>query len=179
MSMETKPPAGAPDKGPGYERRDAEIAPLLKAGIWLVAVLIAALVSMYYTFKVYDKMQPVGPMVSPLVRSDETVPPKPQLQAHPRVELQDYCSAENEKLTTYGWVDRHAGVVRLPIDRAMVLTLQNGLPTRPADQTSAAAKESELPADITAVPPTRDFQGQCGYVVQQLEAEKPKEGAKE
>jgi hypothetical protein len=35
-------------------------------------------------------------------------------------------------LEGYGWVDREAGVVRLPIERAMALVLERGLPTRPA-----------------------------------------------
>jgi hypothetical protein len=29
---------------------------------------------------------------------------------------------------TYGWIDRNGGVVRLPIDRAMDLVLERGLP---------------------------------------------------
>ena len=33
-------------------------------------------------------------------------------------------------LTTYGWVDKKAGVVRIPIDRAMELQLERGFPTR-------------------------------------------------
>ncbi len=32
---------------------------------------------------------------------------------------------------SYGWVDQPAGVVRIPIDRAMELLAQRGLPTRP------------------------------------------------
>jgi len=37
---------------------------------------------------------------------------------------------EDEILTTYGWVDRNAGIVRIPIDAAMKLTLERGLPAR-------------------------------------------------
>ena len=33
-------------------------------------------------------------------------------------------------LDSYGWVDKNAGIVRIPIDEAMKLTLQRGLPTR-------------------------------------------------
>lgn len=178
MSMETKHPEGVP--GPGsngdrYERRDADIRSLLIFGFGLVVVLVVVLVGMKWTFDAYQKAQPLGPTVSPLVPSAEVVPPKPQLQVHPRQDLEAFCSQEEQKLDTYGWVDKHAGVVRIPIEEAMDLTLQRGLPTRPADQTSAAAAASELPADATAVPPTRDFQGQCGYVVSELEAAKPKE----
>jgi hypothetical protein len=33
-------------------------------------------------------------------------------------------------LDNYGWVDKNAGIVRIPIDEAIRLTLQRGLPTR-------------------------------------------------
>jgi hypothetical protein len=38
--------------------------------------------------------------------------------------LQDLRANEQTELTTYGWIDQKAGVVRLPIDRAMDLTVQ-------------------------------------------------------
>jgi cytoskeletal protein RodZ len=179
MSMETNKPSGAPDRGKGYEQRDADVRSLLKLAIWLIAVVAVSMVAMKWTYDYYQRVQTRGPMVSPLVENENVAPPKPQLQAEPRKDLQTYCSEETKKLDSYGWVDQHAGVVRLPIEQAMALTLQHGLPTRPADQTSAAATASELPADTTAVPPTRDFQGQCGYVMSQLEASEPKEGEKE
>jgi hypothetical protein len=39
-------------------------------------------------------------------------------------------AADEAILNSYGWVDEEAGVVRIPIDRAMELTLERGLPTR-------------------------------------------------
>jgi hypothetical protein len=182
MSMETKHPAGHSGAGPNgdrYERRDANVNTLLKLGFWLAVVVMVSLFLMRWLFVEYEKEQPLGPTVSPLVQSENVAAPSPQLQAKPRQDLQEYCSDEEKKLDTYAWVDRGAGVVRLPIDRSMDLLLQRGLPTRPADQTSAAAASSELPPETTAVPPTGDFEGQCGYVVSQREAEKPKENAKE
>jgi len=38
--------------------------------------------------------------------------------------LLDHRAKEHEALTTYGWIDQKAGVVRLPIDRAIELTVQ-------------------------------------------------------
>jgi hypothetical protein len=34
------------------------------------------------------------------------------------------------RLSSYGWVDREAGIVRIPIDRAMDLLAERGLPAR-------------------------------------------------
>jgi hypothetical protein len=77
-----------------------------------------------------QSMLPLGiinaPNLKPLTRF-----PQPNLQIDDdhaeRIEL---LSAQNEKLNSYGWVDRSNGIVRIPIERAMNLILQRGLPTR-------------------------------------------------
>ena len=48
-----------------------------------------------------------------------------------RTEINDFRMQEEQTLNSYGWVDQQAGVVRIPIDRAMQLLAQRGLPTRP------------------------------------------------
>lgn len=64
-------------------------------------------------------------------RSGETVVRNfPRLQLKPPEELNNFRAGEETALNTYGWIDRTAGVVRIPIDRAMDLVLERGLPTR-------------------------------------------------
>lgn len=58
----------------------------------------------------------------------QTVPTEPQLQPRPARELQTLRAAEDEVLETYGWVDRQQGLARIPIDRAMELLAEKGLP---------------------------------------------------
>jgi len=48
----------------------------------------------------------------------------------PVTDLAAMRAAEEKALTTYGWVDQQKGVVRIPIDQAMKLTLQRGLPVQ-------------------------------------------------
>lgn len=57
-------------------------------------------------------------------------PPFPVLQVSAPLDLQDFLKRENAELDSYGWIDRHAGIVRMPIDEAMNLVLQEGLPVR-------------------------------------------------
>ncbi len=38
--------------------------------------------------------------------------------------LAELRARQSDQATTYGWVDRKAGIVRLPIDRAIDLTVQ-------------------------------------------------------
>ena len=58
------------------------------------------------------------------------LPPAPRLQANPRLELQEMRAEENAVLQSYGWVDRDQGVARMPIDEAMKIVVQRGLPAR-------------------------------------------------
>jgi hypothetical protein len=57
-------------------------------------------------------------------------PPGPQLQVSPPADWQTFFARQETEANTYGWVNRTAGVVRVPIERAMDLFLQQGLPVR-------------------------------------------------
>jgi hypothetical protein len=46
---------------------------------------------------------------------------------------------EDAILTTYGWVDRQAGIARIPIDVAMTQVLEEGLPVRQPESAPPAA----------------------------------------
>jgi len=52
----------------------------------------------------------------------------------------------SEEVNGYSWVDKNAGVTRIPIERAMQLTLQRGLPAR----TPGAAIPTAPPVAATA-----------------------------
>ena len=40
-------------------------------------------------------------------------------------------AAEDQLLTSYGWVDQSKGIVRVPINRAIDMLASAGLPSRP------------------------------------------------
>jgi hypothetical protein len=43
----------------------------------------------------------------------------PRLQIDPSADLAGHRALEQRELTSYGWIDRQNGVVRIPIDKAM------------------------------------------------------------
>jgi len=55
---------------------------------------------------------------------------EPVLQIDPVADLDVYKAQQEELLNSYGWVDKAAGIGRIPIDRAIELTAQEGLPHR-------------------------------------------------
>ena len=113
-----------------HEESDVNIRGILGfgAGLFVVAVVIHLL--MWVLLGYFEsRAAKQGPRLYPLAAAQENrLPPEPRLQTHPREDLADLRAREDEQLRSYGWVDKNAGVVRIPIDRAMELIAERGLP---------------------------------------------------
>ena len=123
----------------GFEQTDVDAWAVGKFGITLVLVCLASLALLFGMFRLYrDKLnaRPETAVIDPV-----KVFPQPRLQLTPVRDLEAMRAAENQILTTYGWVDQQKGVVRIPIDRAIELLAARGLPARttqpPQEQISA------------------------------------------
>jgi hypothetical protein len=169
MSMETKRPTG-PHSAPGdnYEKTDANVKGILMSGFWLAVILVVVFLAMWKTFYVMGRMEPMGKAASPFA-TERPVPPAPRLQVDPQTEIHSYCAAQMQALTTYQWKDQQAGIAQIPVDRAMDLIVQRGLPARAAGSAPTGIDTAEPP-----VPQSADVTGQCGYVTEH-DAEKAAE----
>jgi hypothetical protein len=151
MNMETNPlseQAIRDARKEGYEHRDTDVRTLAKFGLWLAVILVVIFLGMMGMFSYYAKSQQLGPPASPFdVENARVLPPSPRLQVAPRAELLTYRDDQKQELETYGWVDQANGVVRLPIDRAMDLLLQKGLPVRAE---AADAAQGNVPTGANA-----------------------------
>jgi hypothetical protein len=86
----------------------------------------------------------------PLAATEEQrLPPVPRLQQFPRNELYTFRVEEKDRLETYGWESKAAGTVHIPIEEAMKLTIERGLPVQAVDpaQTSTLGM---MPADSSS-----------------------------
>ena len=98
-------------------------------GAGLFVTVVAVVLLMAWLFGYFAKTQSLGPPASPFT-DVRVLPPDPRLQVEPNKDL-DRLRAEQEKqLDSYGWVDRNPGVVHIPIERAMGLVAERGLPAR-------------------------------------------------
>ena len=115
-----------------HEQSDANITAVLGFGAGLFAVIVAVCLIILGLFGFFDRREGVqAPSEYPLAAAQgQRVPPEPRLQTDPRQDLANLRAKEDEQLGSYGWVDKNAGVVRIPIDAAMRLTLERGLPAR-------------------------------------------------
>ena len=105
--------------------------------------------------------------------------PSPRLQTDDGYqEITDIHAKEDLLLDNYSWVDQGKGTVRIPIDRAMDLIAERGLPVATSDKPASEEKplaEAELP--VVKAPLTDGF-ARTGYEQDQIdkaEAVKPKE----
>jgi len=133
------PHAGEMPHGPAdnvevhHEESDVNIRAIFGFGAGLIAVAIVVHVAILLLFNFFDsraRQQTAAAYPLAAAQQEERRPPEPRLQTEPREDLAALRTREDETLSSYGWVDRNAGVVRIPIDRAMELTLQRGLPAR-------------------------------------------------
>jgi hypothetical protein len=147
-----------------FERRDIGAGGVLyfMAGLAVAAVIIHFVVAGMYRYLEHhaeDRQRAISPLVTNTVRDTRTLPPQfktdqegadyekylqknfpePQLEIDERTELNKVRLSEEDRLSTYDYIDKDAGTVRIPIDRAMDLLVQRGLPTRTQSRESAAA----------------------------------------
>jgi len=125
----------------GHETSDASIRNLLIFGAGLSLVVIAGLIVSRAVFRYFVGHQGLGPPASPF-ENVRTLPPEPRLQVTAPMDLKQYKSAQDGILNSYGWVDRQAGVVRIPIERAMDILLQRGFPVRTTTPEKQASPKS-------------------------------------
>jgi hypothetical protein len=115
-----------------HEHSDVNFRGILAFVIVLTVVAVVIHLLIYVLFGFFNSRENVRKSATYPLAAEQgpRVPPEPRLQTNPREDLADLRAKEDETLTSYGWVDRNAGVVRIPIDEAIKLTLQRGLPAR-------------------------------------------------
>jgi hypothetical protein len=119
-----------PDNSRGYEVEDASVREVVWTGVGLaigtliVCIAVLGLLRVLQSAEVGAR-QPITDMAVP-----STLPPEPRLQEKPWEEMELFRRREDQMLTTYGWSDQANGKVRIPIDRAMDMVVQRGLPAR-------------------------------------------------
>ena len=139
--------------GSQYEHTDANVWIILKFLFWLAAAAMIIHVGLALLFDLFvarrtERGDPRYPLA---VSAGARVPPEPRLQRFPREELMQFRIGEEAVLQNYGWADREAGTVRIPITEAMRLALERGaLPARTISPTDGPAGPDMLPADSSA-----------------------------
>jgi len=134
-----------------YERQDLQPSGILYFLLTIVVGIVICVVVLKGLFGVLDRREKAAqPPVNPLVTNvpedtrhiapgyPQSAFPNPKLEEDERGQLNGIRLTEDQMLDSYGWVDEKAGTVHIPIERAMDLLVQRGLPVRGQGTVSAA-----------------------------------------
>jgi hypothetical protein len=108
---------------------DANARGVMWFGLGLSASLALIALLVYVFLRMLTAAHPSAAGWSRNMNPRVAVPP-PQLESDPSRDLAEIRTREEKVLNSYGWVDRSKGVIRIPIERAIELTAQRGLPAR-------------------------------------------------
>jgi hypothetical protein len=136
-----------------FEHQDLKPSGILYFLLTLIVVTVICLFALWGLFDFLQGREKASqPAVSPLVTNvpedtrhvppgyPQTAFPNPKLEEDERGQLNGIRLTEEQTLYSYGWVDEKAGTVHIPIERAMELLVQRGLPVR----SQTAASESPI-----------------------------------
>jgi len=132
---------------PGYETQDANVRGVFNFLVILGAGLVVAALICWGLFRYFSRHE-TGPAPASPFAETRPLPLGPQLQVNPREDWLKYHEQQEQSLETYGWENRGSGIVRVPIERAMELLVQKGLPVQ-SDKTPAATPR---PASAATLP---------------------------
>jgi hypothetical protein len=119
----------------GYEGSDVNSWGIGVFGIGLaagIALVFWGLFLLFRFFGLYDPIQDGSrrrqePAAASLVHAASGYR-GPLLQVAAEEDLKTLLAARDRALNSYGWIDKPSGIVRIPIDRAIELIAQRGLP---------------------------------------------------
>lgn len=117
---------------PHLDPEDIALGAILKMGLGLAVIIVATCAIVFGIYRVLEarEAKPMAPQYPLAAQTEQRLPPEPRLQIHPRRELQDLREVEEKQLATYGWIDRRAELVHVPVDIAMKMLVGRGLPVR-------------------------------------------------
>jgi hypothetical protein len=130
---EPAPPEGRPEhRDVRFEPVDVDARKVLYTGIGVVVGMGLITLSVLPFYKYFEASRARNAQVLPSSAGYSQVPPEPRLQSDPRRDLGMLRLYEDGRLSGYGWVDKAHGLVTLPIERAMELVVQRGIPAQKA-----------------------------------------------
>src|SRR5215472_1086407 len=110
--------------GAGHEKSEVSVRfivvslTVLLIGTFLVALLDVGIFQFFsHTYHPLESAKQAQPVV----------PPEPHVEVEPWQQVKTVRAREDHVLTSYAWVDKKQGVVRIPVDQAIDEMVKKGL----------------------------------------------------
>jgi hypothetical protein len=117
----------------GYEKTDAHAGATVRAGLTILGVMFLTalvLVPMYRFLGRREKAEQKP--AATVLKADAAAPAFPRLVVSEPAVLAEFRAQEDAFLAGWGWVEKDKGIARMPIEEAMKIVAERGLPTFPA-----------------------------------------------
>lgn len=113
-----------------HEISTVQVKPIVLFAVILAVTALATFATVkvlldYMNFNHARVDVPISPLANP-----EQVPPAPHLQVSSGQDLLELHAKESTALTSYRWINKDQGVVGIPVEKAIELLAQRGLPVR-------------------------------------------------
>ena len=138
--------------GSTYEHTDASVGIIAKFLLWLAVSAVVIHVGLGFLYGLLiDYSMETGEQRYPLAAEQgERLPPAPRLQQFPHNDLYQFRVGEEAFLEGYGWMNKEAGIVHIPIEDAMRLVVERGLPSRAPAGSQELETPGMMPSDASA-----------------------------
>jgi hypothetical protein len=141
----------APNFGNGHEPTEIGVRAILIFGAALVVISAGAMILLAGLMRSFATEEKAGGTTAEEISADRPGDfPAPRLQHHTTEDMKEYRAREDASLKSYGWVDRKAGIAQIPMDEAMKLLAEKGLPRVKAPEPPKPAAESKPAASEPA-----------------------------
>ena len=119
--------AGAPrldNPAVSHEKSDVDLRRVSYLGVGLTVLVLVVLALLLWLFSYFNARELRHGHAPQGVPKSAPETPAPRLQISPSTDMAEMRAAEDKVLTTYGWIDKDKGVVRIPVERAMEIFAQ-------------------------------------------------------
>jgi hypothetical protein len=127
--------------GSGHEHREVDVRFIvgslfaLLIGAFLVCLLTVGIFQFFHHTYRPDEAE----------KLPQVLPPEPRVEEKPWQQLQNLRAFEDHVLSSYAVTDKKEGTVRVPIDRAIDMLVQKGLPSHDYLSDTVAGKKPPIP----------------------------------
>nr|CAA9214607.1 hypothetical protein AVDCRST_MAG63-154 [uncultured Armatimonadetes bacterium] len=125
----------------GYEPRDIAVATLVKwwGALFVFVALMLGLVFAVYNRFLPDERETEAEAMFPMATQRELPPPDaPRLQAYPKRDWVEFDRGQKHQVNAYDWINPKKNIVQIPVDQAIEVLAERGLPRRTPAATQAA-----------------------------------------
>lgn len=112
----------------GHEVADVSVRGIFVFALFTIGVLVFGHFALTYLGNRFMEQRLAEGIPQSPVAGEPEAPPAPNLQAEPKRDYVVFIEGQRAQVRDYGWVDRPSGSVRIPIEEAMRLIAERGVP---------------------------------------------------